>query len=209
MSIISDNLSVVVAGLELTLLLTVLGIIGAFFMGTIVGALHGTEEFFAKKLARSYIDLMRNTPIVVKLFFLYFVLGLDAFPAALIALILHQSAFIADVVAAGFRSIPQEQAESGHATGLSEAQVFMYVLFPQAMRHVMPPMTSQFIELAKNTSVVMLIGMQDLTYVSENIQTETFRYLQSFVMVTVLYMAIMLSISAAMNSAHRRMLARG
>lgn len=209
MSIIRDNLGVVVAGLELTLLLTVLGIIGAFFIGTIVGAIYSTEEFFAKKLATAYIDLMRNIPIVVKLFFLYFVLGLDAFPAALIALILHQSGFIADVVAAGFRSIPHEQRESGHATGLSQMQVFAYVLFPQAIRYVMPPMTSQFIELAKNTSVVMLIGMQDLTYVSENIQTETFRYLQSFVMVTVLYMAIMLAISAAMSLAHRRMLAHG
>ena len=209
MSIIFSHLDVVVAGLELTLLLTLIGIVGAFVVGTAVGALYSSGDFFVRKLAGSYIDVMRNIPIVVKLFFLYFVLGLDAFPAAVIALVTHQSGFIADVVAAGFRSVPREQAEGARASGLSPVQVFGHVVFPQAIRFVMPPMTSQFIELAKNTSVVMLIGMQDLTYVSENIQTETFHYLQSFVMVTILYMLIMLAISAAMSALNRRMWAYG
>ena len=209
MSIITEHLGVVLAGLQLTLLLTLIGIIGAFLLGTAVGSTYATEDFFLRKVAGTYIDVMRNIPIVVKLFFLYFVLGMDAFPAAIVALVTHQSGFIADVVAAGFRSIPREQTEGARASGLSPRQVFGYVLFPQAMRVVMPPLTSQFIELAKNTSVVMLIGMQDLTYVSENIQTETFRYLQSFVMVTALYMLIMLTISAAMSLVSRRMAAYG
>ncbi len=200
---------VVIGGLELTLVLTVLGIIGSFCVGTAVGVAYGSEDFFVRKFAGAYIELMRNIPIVVKLFFLYFVLGLDAFPSALLALVTHQSSFIADVVAAGFRSVPREQTEGAHASGLSGLQVFRYILFPQAMRHVIPPMTSQFIELAKNTSVVMLIGMQDLTYVSENIQSETFHYLQSFVLVTVIYMLIMLAISGAMSLMQRRMLAHG
>jgi ABC-type amino acid transport system permease subunit len=122
---------------------------------------------------------MRNIPLIVKLFFLYYAVGLDAVPTAMIGLIVHQSGFIADVTAAGLRSVPREQLEGAYASGLSMPQVFVHVLLPQALSFVIPPLTSQFIELAKNTALVMLIGLQDLTFVAQNINVETYRYLAS------------------------------
>ena len=110
---------------------------------------------------------MRNVPLVVKLFFLYFILGLDAYPAALLGLVIHQSAFIADVTSAGLRSIPHEQAEAARATGLSSLQTFSYVLFPQFLRVTIPPFTNQAIELLKNSALVSLIGLQDLMFVAK------------------------------------------
>jgi polar amino acid transport system permease protein len=121
----------------------------------------------------------------------------------MIGLIVHQSGFIADVTAAGLRSVPREQLEGAYASGLSMPQVFVHVLLPQALSFVIPPLTSQFIELAKNTALVMLIGLQDLTFVAQNINVETYRYLESFITVTVLYVVIVLFIVAAMAALGR------
>jgi len=203
--IIWDNREIVIDGLALTLGLSVLGIAGSFLVGVLFGCLQTSPNYFAKKLSDLYIEIMRNIPILVKIFFLYFVFGMDAYPAALVSLILHQSGFIADVVAAGLRSIAREQLEAAFATGLHKIQTFGYVLLPQAVRIVIPPLSSQFIELTKNTSVVMLIGMQDLTFASQNINIETYRYLEAFIVVTAFYILIMFSIVALMNGLRRLM----
>ena len=142
---------------------------------------------------------MGNVPLVVKLFFLYFILGLDAYPAALLGLVIHQSAFIADVTSAGFRSIPHEQSEAARATGLTGLQTFLYVLFPQFLRVTIPPFTNQAIELLKNSALVSLIGMQDLMFVAQNIQIETYRYLESFIVVTTIYVALAFAIVGLMQ----------
>ena len=196
---IIENREILEDGLVLTLELALLGIVGSFIVGTLFGCFQTSQSYFLKKFADLYIEVMRNIPVLVKLFFLYFVVGMDAYPAAVISLVIHQSGFIADVVASGLRSVPREQMEAAFATGLRTVQCFLYVTLPQAIRIVIPPLTSQFIELTKNTSVVMLIGMQDLTFGSQNINVETYRYLESFIVVTVLYIAIMFTIVASMH----------
>jgi ABC-type amino acid transport system permease subunit len=163
-----------------------------------IGAVRGSAVTWLSRAASAYIELMRNVPLVVKLFFLYFVVGLDALPAAIVGLITHQSGFIADVTAAGLRSIPREQAEAGFATGLSPLQVYGSILLPQAIRITIPPMTNQFIELVKNSAAVSLIGLQDLTFSAQDMQVYTYRYLEAFIVVTVLYVAICFAISGAM-----------
>lgn len=207
-NVIFENLHVVEAGLLLTLKLTILGIIGSFGLGVLVGALQAYSRFWGKQLADLYIEIMRNVPLVVKLFFLYFVIGLDAFPAALIALVVHQSGFIADVTASGLRSIPREQLEAGSTTGLSRTRVFLHILFPQALRVTIPAYTNQFIELEKNTALISLIGLQDLTFVAQNIQIETYRYLESFIVVTVLYVGIAFFIAGLMSALQARLVLR-
>jgi polar amino acid transport system permease protein len=114
-----EHADVLWAGLFLTLELMVLGIIGSFVVGMTIGALGTSSRFLLRRICSTYVEVMRNVPLVVKRFFLYFILGLDSFPAALLALIIHQSGFISDVTAAGLRSVPQEQAEAASTTGLS------------------------------------------------------------------------------------------
>ena len=200
-----DHADVLWAGLFLTVRLTVFGLMGSFAVGVTVGAVQAFSAFLGKHICALYVEVMRNTPLVVKLFFLYFVLGLDAFPAALLALIIHQSAFIADVTAAGLRSIPREQIEAASTTGLRHYQIFGYILFPQFLRVTIPPFTNQFIELLKNTALVSLIGLQDLTFVAQNIQIETYRYLESFIVVTVLYVTLAFAIVAALRALQKRL----
>jgi polar amino acid transport system permease protein len=200
-----DHADVLWAGLLLTLRLVIFGVIGSFVVGVTIGGLQAFKGFLVKRICSLYVEVMRNVPLVVKVFFLYFVVGLDAFPAALLSLIIHQSAFIADVTAAGLRSIPREQLEAASTTGLTGRQIFEYVLFPQVLRVTIPPYTNQFIELLKNTALVSLIGLQDLTFVAQNIQIETYRYLESFIVVTVLYVSLAFAIVGAMSAIQKRM----
>jgi len=203
-----EHADVLWAGLFLTLKLMALGIIGSSFVGVTIGALGASSQFLLRRLCSTYVEVMRNVPLVVKLFFFYFIFGLDAFPAALLALVMHQSAFIADVTAAGLRSIPHEQTEAAKATGLSSTQTFLYALFPQFLRVTIPAFTNQAIELLKNTALVSLIGLQDLTFVAQNIQIETYRYRESFIVVTTLYVTLAFAIVGLMSALQRRLRVR-
>ena len=200
-----DHADVLWAGVLLTLQLMAFGIIGSTIVGVTIGAMGASSHYFLRQLCATYVEVMRNVPLVVKLFFLYFILGLDAYPAALIGLVIHQSAFIADVTSAGFRSIPHEQSEAARATGLTGLQTFLYVLFPQFLRVTIPPFTNQAIELLKNSALVSLIGLQDLMFVAQNIQIETYRYLESFIVVTTIYVALAFAIVGLMQVLQRRL----
>ena len=151
------------------------------------------------KLLDLYVEIMRNIPAVVKLFLIHFIVGLDAFLAGVIALSLHQSAYIADVVSAGLRALPKGQLEAGLATGLTYYHTFTRVLLPQALRITIPPMTTQFVQVVKNSSIVMLISLQDLTFITNQIEHETFRGMEASIAVTVLYLMIAAVIIILMN----------
>jgi polar amino acid transport system permease protein len=203
-----EHADVLWGGFVLTLELMFFGVLGSSVVGLAIGAFVTSKRFYVKQLASAYIEVMRNVPLVVKLFFLYFVLGLDAFPAALSSLIIHQSAFIADVTAAGLRSVPNEQTEAAITTGLGSGQTFVYVLLPQFLRVTIPPFTNQAIELLKNSALVSLIGLQDLTFVAQNIQIETYRYRESFIVVTAVYVMLTFCLIGAMALLQKRLVAR-
>src|SRR5262245_29714093 len=111
-----EHVDLLRAGLTLTLALSAVGIAGSFCVGVAIGVARNSPIKWLSQATSAYIEVMRNVPLVVKLFFLYFVVGLERLPAAIVGLITHQSGFIADVTAAGLRSIPREQAEAGFAT---------------------------------------------------------------------------------------------
>ena len=190
-------------GFLTTIELSLLGIIGSTLLGVLVAALASGTAPLSHRLARSYIEVIRNIPNIVKVFFLYYVVGFDAFVAGIIGLTIHQSAYIADVVAAGLRGIPREQAESARVLGHSEPQIFCYVLLPQLVRAVIPPMTNQYIEVVKNSSIVMFISVTELTYQTQQIEYDTARGYIAAGAVTLLYVMLALAISGAMGLAQR------
>ena len=161
-----------------------------------------------QRLTGTYTELLRNLPLIVKLFFLYFVLGLPALPAAIAALVLHQSAYIADVTAAGLRSVGRGQLDAGLSLGLKRWQVYRRVILPQIVRVMLPPMTSQYVSVIKNTSVVALIGVADLTFQTQQINVETFRGFEAATAATLLYMLVAGAVIAGMTRLQRRQVAR-
>jgi polar amino acid transport system permease protein len=191
-------------GLLQTLQLSVVGCVGSLVLGTLVacvGALHG---YLPRQLTSVYVESLRNVPVIVKLVIFYYVIGLDAVTSSYLALIVHQSAYIANVIAAGLRTIPNEQVESARASGLSYGQCFLHVQLPQAARITIPPMTNQFIEVVKNSAVVMLIGVSELTYQAQQIESDTFRGFEATTTVTLLYILVTFAIVVGMAAFEKR-----
>ncbi len=189
------------SGLQMTLQVSIQGIIGGTLLGIVVASVRSTPGLFFQRLATSYIEIVRNVPLIVKIFYFYYVLGLDALPAGMVGLSIHQSGYISDVITSGLRSIPREQTESARVLGHSYPQIFSYVLLPQLLRIAIPPMTSQYIEVVKNSSIVMFLGIAELTWQTQQIEFETARGYVAAGIATLLYLGIALTISALMSLA--------
>jgi polar amino acid transport system permease protein len=196
------------SGLVITLWVSALAIVGSTILGMLVGCLAVQRSYLLRRLTSVYTETLRNLPLIVKLFFLYFIVSLPAVPAALLALVLHQSAYIADVTRAGIRSISRGQLAAGLSLGHSYPQVFRYIILPQAVRIILPPMTTQYVSAVKNSSVVALIAVQDLTYQTQEINVETFRGFEAATAATVLYIIVALIVIGLMVAAQRRVVAR-
>lgn len=192
-------------GLFLTCWLSASAIVLSTLVGVPVGALWTNRNFYLNRSIGLFVEVMRNVPAVVKLFFLHFVVGIDAIPAGLLTLVIHQSAYIADVTVAGLRSIPAGQREAALASGQSEIQAFRYVLLPQALRHMIPPLTTQYIQIVKNSAVVMLVAVEDLAFQTQFIEQQTFRGFEAATATTVLYVTLVLLIATAMSRLEKRL----
>lgn len=186
-------------GLWVTIQISGLSIFFSTTVGLTIGGLRIAPGFFLHKFLGLYLDVIRNIPAVVKLFVIHFVFGVDAFTAGVLALSLHQSAYIADVMASSLNSLPKGQLEASLASGLSYRQAFQRVLLPQALRIAIPPLSTQFIQIIKNSAIVMLISLEDLTFITNHIQLETFRGMEASVVVTLLYLMIAFAIIISMN----------
>ena len=192
------------SGLAITVGLALAAIAGATVAGVLVGCLASTRSYFLLRLTGVYTGLLRNLPLVVKLFFFYFVLGWPETPAALTALILHQSAYIADVTASGLRSVERGQFDAGLALGLRPVAVLRRVVLPQLVSVILSPMTTQYVSVVKNTSVVALIGVADLTFQTQQINVETFRGFEAASAATLLYMMVAGAVITGMSWLQRR-----
>ncbi|ADV14801.1 ABC-type amino acid transport system, permease component [Mesorhizobium australicum WSM2073] len=187
-------------GLGTTLRISLISIALSFLIGSVVGCLKVTAGFHLRKSLDTCVEVIRDIPVVVKLFAIYYAFGIDASISGVIALTLHQGAYISDVVTSGIRALPTGQWEAGIASGLSGRQVFTRIILPQAIRITVPPLTSQFIQVVKNSSTVMLIAIEDLTFMTQQIEQETFRGMEAAIAVTVLYLMLALLIAGAMSA---------
>lgn len=159
----------------------------------------------------AYIEIIRNTPFLVQLFFFFFALpavGLRWSPhtAALTAMVVNLGAYAAEIIRAGIESIPKGQIEAGLALSLKPHQVFRLVVLKPALRAIFPALSSQFILLMLSSSVVSVISADDLTSVAANLQSQTFRSFEIYIVVTAIYLALALAFSAAFRLIQRRAL---
>lgn len=210
----------IIQGLIITLKISAISIVLSLLLGTVVTTLRMTKIRILEWITFSYIEFFRNTPLLIQIFFWYFGSSM-IFPESLnqwlyahdyefavgvFSLTLYTAAFIAEEIRSGIISIPKEQMESSRATGLSFVQAMSYVVLPQAFRIVIPTLISQFLNLIKNSSLVMTIGVMDLTYMTRQIESYSFRGFEAFTVATLLYIAISLIISFAITLYNRKYL---
>lgn len=158
-----------------------------------------------------YIELIRNTPFLVQLFFIFFALpavGLrwSPYTAALTAMVINLGAYATEIIRAGIESIPKGQIEAGLALSLKPHQVFRLIILKPAMRTIFPALSSQFILLMLSSAVVSVISADDLTSVAANLQSQTFRSFEIYIVVTVIYLALALAFSGLLRWIQSRVL---
>jgi polar amino acid transport system permease protein len=149
----------------------------------------------------AYVEIIRNTPFLVQIFFIFFglpSLGLRLTPnsAALLTLVVNFGAYGTEIIRAGIESIQKGQVEAGTALGLSKLQIFRYVIMKPALRTVYPALTSQFIYLMLSTSVVSVISATDLTAAGNDVQTKTFTAFEVYLVITAMYFIMSLGFSS-------------
>lgn len=190
-------------GLLLTVQISAVSMVLSLVLGGVIGIARLAEAVSIRWLCGAYIEFFRNIPLIVQLFFWYFAVGLEAFPAAVIGLTVYTSAYIAEVIRSGLQSIPRTQIEAARSFGMTPFQALRHVVLPQALMRVIPPLGVEFINVIKNSSIAMTISVTELTFQTQQIESLTFRGFEAATAVTILYVLLASSIVLLMAAIER------
>nr|WP_306265538.1 amino acid ABC transporter permease [Pararhizobium sp. IMCC3301] len=188
-------------GLLLTLQLSVATMVIGLVIGLVVAVMTTAGNAPLRAVARTYVETIRNTPLLVQLFIVFFGLPsigirLSANESALIALSINMGAYGAEIIRAGIESIRHSQVEAGRALGLSGVQTFRYVVLFQALKAIYPALTSQFVLLMLTTSIVSAIGATELFHQGAFIESRTYRSFEVYTLITLTYLGLTLLLRA-------------
>ena len=227
-----EVLAIVVKGLGITVFVTVVGfaLASAVGLGIALMALSGSK--LLRQVARFYVEIIRGVPILVLLFWIAFA-GVPAFVAgwnliatplreaglvdemlvrdvsllwrAVLALTIGYSAFIAEVFRAGIQSVAEGQVEAAKALGLSRWQRFRLIVMPQAIRTILPPLGNDFVAMVKDSSLVSVLGVADITQMGKVYAAGTFRFFETYSIVAYVYLLLTVGLSLALRALERRM----
>lgn len=182
-------------GLGMTVLISGCSLVMATLLGFILGIVRSQKNRILNPLLGFFVDVMRGTPFIVQVFIVFFILPeygiqLEAFTAAVLAMTVMESAFICEIVSAGIRAVPKGQWEASSSSGLNIFQQLRFVVIPQAMKTIIPPLVGQYVLLIKDSSVVSAIGVVELTRVGWLTVVRIPEGLMVFSLVGLLYFAI-------------------
>jgi polar amino acid transport system permease protein len=197
-------------GLWMTVAVSGLSLIAGTIIGSIWGILRSSRNKILRSIIGAWVDLIRGTPFLVQVFIIFFILPsagieLEAFPAAVIALTNMGACFICEIVAGGIMAVPSGQREAATASGLSSFQQLRYIVLPQALRTILPPLVGQYVLIVKDSSVVSAIGVVDVTRVGWLTVQRIPEGLMVFGLVGLLYFAICYPLINLSNVLERRM----
>lgn len=186
-------------GLWVTLKITGISLVLAFFIGLATALCRMSRSFMAHAIARVYMEIIRNSPLLIQLFFIYFVISpivdLSAFWSAVWTLSLFEGAYASEIFRAGITSIHKGQFEAGKSLGMSAYSLYRHIILPQAIRRILPPLTSQAISLVKDSALVATISIYDLTMQGMTIVSETFLTFEIWFTVAAIYLGVTLILS--------------
>lgn len=204
-----------ISGLALTLVISLCAWAIALVVGTVIGVTATLPGRWPKALAATYVSVFRNIPLLLQLFIWFFVvpellparwghwlkrdLPYPEFWTSILALGLFTAARVAVQVATGMKAVPAGQSEAAHALGLPPALTYRLVLLPLAVRIIVPPLTSEFLTIFKNSSVALTVGVFELTAQTQQIESYTFQGFEAFTAATVLYFLIAATVTVLMR----------
>jgi putative glutamine transport system permease protein len=195
------HLTFLLQGFLVTLEVAFISIIFSFIFGIIIGVIRYTRIPVISQIFAVMVETIRNLPLLLIIFFTYFALPevglkLDKFYAAIVALVVFESAMLSEIVRSGLNSIDKGQIEAARSSGLTYIQTLWYIVLPQALRRMVPPIVSQFISLLKDTSLAIIISLPELMNHAQIINGRNVNYvIPIFILVALMYFAVNYSLS--------------
>jgi len=208
---LNEALASIVSGSAMTLLLIAVTTVLGTVISILLAAGRRSGGRLLKAVITGYVELIRNTPFLVQLFFIYFGLPsigirLDPVWAAILAMTLNMAAYTTEIVGAGLDAVPKGQKEAAAALGLHPVQVFTKIVLPQALKVIYPALTSQIVIMMLESAVVSQIAVRDLTFEADMIQARTFRAFETYLVVTLVYLGLSVVVRRLLNAFGQRAL---
>ncbi|MDE0108287.1 MAG: amino acid ABC transporter permease [Bryobacterales bacterium] len=195
-------------GLAVTLKITACSVVLALAIGLVTALLRLSDSLAGRAVSKVYIEAVRNTPLLIQMYLFYFVLGpiigLDRFWVGVACLSVFEGAFACEVIRAGVLSVPRGQHEASDSLGLGRAQGYRYVILPLAVPLMLPPLTGLIISLVKNSAIVSVIAVFDLTTAGRNLVADTFLSFEIWMTVAAIYLGLTVALSVFMSYLERR-----
>ena len=210
-TVIVDALPALLGGAHLTILIALAGLVGGLAVGFLAGLMRAYGNTLLNGLAFAYVELVRGTPIVVQVMFIYFALPVLAdirvnpMTAAITAIVVNAGAYIAEIVRGSFLSVHKGLREAGLALGLPLWKVLFYIIGPVAFRRMIPPLGNQFIVSLKDTSLFIVIGVGELTRQGQEIMAANFRAVEIWTAVAILYLIMTGTLTFILRATEKRM----
>jgi len=210
-NVIADSIPYLLQGLEITLLVTSMSLLFSLIIGLAAGLMRISKRWYFYGPATVYVELLRNTPVLVQLIWVYYclplLLGIDfsATISCIIALSLHGGAYVGEIARAGIQSIDTGQYEAGKSIGLTYQQLMRKIVLPQAFRRIVPPLANEGVTLLKYSSLVSTLGVADLTYNAQLVATTTFRPLEVYTFLAIEYLILCLFLSYLAHRLEQRL----
>lgn len=199
----------IATGLWVTIEISFISLIFAVILGLIFGLMRVSKNLTIRNLAITYVELIRGTPLLVQIFIVYFFIGtvldFERFTAGVVALSVFTGAYVAEIVRAGIQAIPSGQMEAARSLGMTYPKAMRYVILPQALKRTLPPLAGQFINLIKDSSLVSVISITDLTKAGREVVSGSFAPFEVWFTVAALYLVVTGTLSWAIQRLEKRL----
>lgn len=208
--LVVNSFPLLLVGAGVTIKITALSVALGVIIGLFIGIARISRIKILRVLSAVYVDFFRGTPLLVQIFLVYFALPVitgqrvDPFVAAIGSCGINSGAYVAEIFRAGIQSIDKGQMEAGRSLGMTWVQTMRYIIVPQAFKRVIPPLGNEFIALLKDSSLVSVIGFEELTRRGQLIIAKTYGSLEIWISVAVIYLAMTLTISRFVAYLERR-----
>jgi putative glutamine transport system permease protein len=208
-SVLGENAGALAQGLLITLEVSALALLLALVLGVIVATLRVAPSPVLRRIGTAYVEFLRNIPLLVQLFFLFFALPsigirLDAFLCGVLALGVYTSAFVAEAIRSGIAAVPSGQLEAGLSSGMGYATTMRLIVLPQAIAKTIPPLGNTTLNLIKNSSLVSTVSVLDILGTANLLGARSFQYVPMFVGAAICYLILTLPTAFAVNLLEKR-----
>ncbi|MCT8975359.1 amino acid ABC transporter permease [Clostridium sp. CX1] len=210
-ALFKESLPDLLSGLGVTIEITIVSLILASLLGLLFGMMSISSNKALKGMARAYVDIIRGTPLIVQAFFIYFgipgALGIKipAFTAGVVAISLNAGAYMVEIFRAGIMAVDKGQMEAARSLGLPHRKTMRLIILPQAVRKMVPAFINQFIISLKDTSLLSVIGIRELTQSGEIIIASNYRAFETWAFVAIFYFVIIMLLTYASRGLERRL----